>query len=82
MYRIKLYRTIKQADNDGDPVTEMIFLCPDDYPVGSPSVAIRDRISRLYNPLQSKTVDDWNISKQLKDVLVEFNAAKERDGNT
>ena len=76
------YQIRVQADNDGAPITEMIFLCPHDYPVGSPSVAIRDKISRQYNPLQSKTVDDWNISKQLKDVLVEYNAAKERDGNT
>ena len=70
----EMYQIRVQVGNDKDPGTEMVFLCPDDYPVGSPSVALRDKISTQYYPFRSKTVDDWNIFKQLKDVLVEYNA--------
>ena len=77
MYQIRI-----QVDKDGDTITEMVLLCPDDYPVGSPSVAILDSSSSQYNPFRSKTVDEWNISKQLRDVLAEYNADKKRYGDT
>ena len=72
----EMYQIRVQVEKDGDTVTELVFLCPDDYPVGSPSVAILDNSSSLYNPFHSKTIDEWNIFKQLRDVLTEYNANK------
>jgi hypothetical protein len=70
----KRYQIRVPVDNDGGTKTEMVFLCPDDYPVGAPSVAILDGPSRQYKPFHSSTIDDWNITKYLRDVVSEYNA--------
>ena len=70
----KRYQIRVPVDNDGGTRTEMVFLCPDDYPVGAPSVAILDGPSNQYKPFHSNTIDDWNITKYLRDVVSEYNA--------
>ena len=70
----KRYQIRVPVDNDGGTRTEMVFLCPDDYPVGAPSVAIIDGPSKQYKPFHSNTIDDWNITKYLRDVVSEYNA--------
>ena len=71
-----VYQIRVKVDRDEETETEMVFLCPDDYPVGSPSVAILDNSSSQYNPFRSQTVDELNISKQLRDVVAEYYADK------
>ena len=70
----KRYQIRVPVDNDGGTRTEMVFLCPDDYPVGAPSVAILDGLSKQYKPFQSRTIADWNITRNLRDVVSEYNA--------
>ena len=68
------YQIRVPVDNNASVGTEMVFLCPADYPVGAPSVAILDGPSRQYKPFHSSTIDDWNITKYLRDVVSEYNA--------
>jgi len=68
------YQIRVPVDNDGGTKTEMVFLCPADYPVGAPSVAILDGPTKQYKPFLSNTIDDWNITKYLRDVVSEYNA--------
>ena len=75
----EIYQIRVQVEKNGDAITEMVFLCPDDYPVGAPSVAILDNSFSQYSPFRSKTVNEWNISKRLRDVLAEYYADEKHD---
>ncbi len=55
----------------GSPV-RLVMLCPAEYPVVPPEVAVYDSSTRQYEPVNSPTLDDWNIFQYLGDIVREF----------
>lgn len=50
----------------------MVMLCPEDYPVAPPEVAVYDEQSKNYEPVTSQILDDWNIYQLLADLVREY----------
>ncbi len=50
----------------------LVILCPAEYPVIAPEVAIYNEISDEYEPLSSTVLDNWNIFVYLVEVIQEF----------
>ena len=49
----------------------LIIICPNDYPVSSPEVALFDSGSREYRPITSSRLLDWTIDSHIVDVYRE-----------
>ena len=65
------YQIRAKVDHAGTK-KQLVFLCPDDYPVGVPDAALVGTGHERLTPLPSKTLGDWNICRFLRDVVVEF----------
>jgi len=55
-----------------DPPRRLVMLCPGDYPVTAPEVAVYDQRSKKYEPVTSQILADWNIYQLLADLLREY----------
>ena len=53
----------------------LVMLCPEDYPVTGPEVALYDESSQKYEPVNSRILDEWNIYRYLADLLREYQGA-------
>jgi hypothetical protein len=54
----------------GSPV-RLVMLCPAEYPVAPPEVAVYDPGTRQYEPVNSPILDNWNIYQYMGDVVQE-----------
>ena len=61
-----------RATSKGEKDRELVFLCPDDYPVSAPQIAILDKRTRSYLPAPSQQINDWNLYKYMSDLAVEL----------
>ena len=50
----------------------LVILCPAEYPVIAPEVAIYNEDTNEYEPLRSKLLDNWNIFVHLAEVIEEY----------
>jgi integrative and conjugative element protein (TIGR02256 family) len=55
----------------------LVMLCPEDYPVTGPDVALYDESSQKYEPVNSRILDEWNIYQHLVDLFREYQAFSE-----
>lgn len=55
-----------------DSQQRMVLLCPDDYPVTPPEVAVYDDETKEYEPVTSQILNDWNIYQLLADLVREY----------
>lgn len=55
----------------GSPV-KLVMLCPAEYPVAPPEVAVYDEESQRYEPVTSHILDNWNIFQYLGDLVQEY----------
>jgi hypothetical protein len=60
----------------------LVMLCPDDYPVNGPEVALYDESSQKYEPVDSRILDEWSFYTYLADLLTEYQKASRGDGNS
>lgn len=63
----------------GSPL-RLVMLCPEDYPVTAPEVALYDESSQNYEPVNSRILDDWNIYRYLADLLREYRGTSAGSG--
>ena len=59
-----------------EPARRLVTLCPPEYPVIAPEVAIYDENTREYEPLRSKLLDNWNIYVYLAEVVESYQNLK------
>ena len=70
---------VTTVDAESEPLAtvkknwELVFLCPDDYPVSAPHIAILDKGTGSYLPAASQHINDWNLYKYMSDLAVELN---------
>jgi integrative and conjugative element protein (TIGR02256 family) len=55
----------------GSPV-RLVMLCPAEYPVAPPEVAVYDPGTRQYEPVNLLLLDNWNIFQYMGDVVQEY----------
>ena len=53
----------------------LVMLCPDDYPVTGPELALYDESSQKYEPVDSRILEDWSFYQYLADLLREYQGA-------
>ena len=58
----------------------LVILCPAEYPVIAPEVAIYYEDTNEYQPLRSKLLDNWNIYVYLAEVIQEYQNIKSDSG--
>ena len=51
---------------------KLVILCPAEYPVAPPEVALHDPKSGKYEPVASDILDNWNIYQYLGDLAEEY----------
>tara|TARA_Y100000588_G_scaffold392388_1_gene504069 strand:+ start:2526 stop:3317 length:792 start_codon:yes stop_codon:yes gene_type:complete len=51
---------------------ELLFVCPPDYPVTPPDVAIFDRKTQSYLPVLTQNVRSWNLHRHMDDLVKEL----------
>ena len=51
---------------------KLVMLCPAEYPVAPPEVAVHDQKSGKYDPVTSDLLDNWNINQHLGDLVEEY----------
>ncbi len=61
-----------RATSDKREKQELVFLCPNDYPLSSPFVAILDKETEQYIPVISQNISDWNMYKYMSDITNEL----------
>ena len=61
-----------RATSKGKKSWELVFLCPDDYPVSAPHIAILDKRTGSYLPVASQHINDWNLYKYMSDLAAEL----------
>ena len=61
-----------RATSKGKKNWELVFLCPDDYPVSAPHIAILDKGTGSYLPVASQHINDWNLYKYMSDLAAEL----------
>ena len=50
----------------------LVMLCPAEYPVAPPEVAVYHQGSKKYEPVASELLDHWNIYQHLADLVEEW----------
>ena len=55
----------------------LVMLCPVDYPVAPPEVAVRDSASGKYEPVTSEVLDNWSIYRHLGDIVEEIRGLRQ-----
>ena len=50
----------------------LVMLCPAEYPVAPPEVAVYHQDSKKYEPVTSDLLDHWNIYQHLADLVEEW----------
>jgi len=68
-YRINI--TLTEDSN-----RRLVILCPAEYPVIAPEVAIYDGNTNEYEPLQSNLLENWNIYIYLSELIQEYRDVK------
>jgi len=53
----------------------LVMLCPAEYPVAPPEVAVYHQGSKKYEPVTSDLLNDWNIYQHLADLVEEYRTA-------
>ena len=53
----------------------LVMLCPAEYPVAPPEVAVYDQLAEAYEPVSSDILDRWNIHQFLGDLVEEYRRA-------
>ena len=51
---------------------KLVMLCPAEYPVAPPELAVHDPQSEQYEPMSSAILDNWNIHRYLGDLVEEY----------
>ena len=55
-----------------DSPLRLVMLCPGEYPVVPPEVAVYDETSQKFEPVSSEILDNWSIFQYLGDLYKEY----------
>ena len=58
----------------------LVTICPNEYPVATPEVAVYDESSKEYKPASSDLLDAWSIDYSMSDIYQEYLTAASDGG--
>ena len=58
-----------------DSAQRLVIVCPAEYPTLPPEVALYDKTTDEYEPVRTKSLDNWNIFAHLLDLHQEYQSA-------
>ena len=53
-------------------IKRLVLLCPEEYPVAPPEVAVYDQETKTYEPVSLAILDNWNVFRYLGDLVQEY----------